>query len=621
MNPKLPDFPAQPQAERLLAEAEDAAPAAVFSPESYLDLAECIVREAARHWFQPDGTYRDPYENSDRWQGGTAARFACPAAILVRRRGRREWLPLLVRVLDRLATQVAAGAGSPGAGFPPGVIDLMAKEMLVAVLELRGLVDTAHWQRWREALRQFRPETAYTGSAKERRGDRLTNYEIYAAVAEWLRRDLGADAGREWPDHFLAASLPLFTGNGMYQDPNDPMLYDLSVRQNLGELLHYGYDGDLQPTLSELLRRAGLCTLLMQSPLGWAPYGGRSNLFVHNEAMQAYVCETEAKRWSGLGRPGLAAAFRGAAQRSLAAIRPFTEACSPPHAMKNRFSPATKVGRDSGYGEYGVYSLLAASLLARTYLVADGGILAGTTWPGQRGAVLNLYPEFHRLFANCGDTQVAMDTQAQAGQDATGIGRIHRLGVPSCLGLSLSVAAAPRYITGAAGTGRDLALGPAWLTPTGEWTALAGCARSIRAVAVTGGRQEGGRVEWTVVHALAEGPVRQVEQRFVLTPGRLAIAATVSGDVRAIALEVPGLMTDGVAGASLRLDPGGVEIRFQGACLAAAVADGAEVTVDPVPRASREAWYRAVRLSTRAPVLQGTVVLRRNGEAPGQPQG
>jgi len=616
MDLQLPSFSAQIQAERLIAETENAAPATAFPPEEYLDLAECILREAVQGWLRPDGTCRDPYENTDRWQGGTAARFACPAAILVRRRGRRELLPLLSRVLDRLSAQLVAGTALPGGGFPPGVLDLMAKEFAVAVIELQGVAESADWQRWHEALRAVRPETAFTGSAKERRGERLTNYEIYAAVAEWLRRGLGAATGRDWPDHFLTASLPLFTGNGLYRDPGDPMLYDLSVRQNLGELLHYGYDGALQPVLAELLRRAGLCTLLMQSPLGWAPYGGRSNLFVHNEAMQAYVCETEARRWHDLSRPGLAAAFRGAARRSLGAIRPFVADCRPPHALKNRFSPATKVGRDSGYGEYAVYSLLAASLLARTYLVADRRIPAGTEWPGKRGSLLNLYPEFHRLFANCGDTQVEMDTQAQAGQDATGIGRIHRLGVPSCLGLSLSVAAAPRYLTGAAGTGRDLALGPAWQAASGEWTALAQCARSVRGVTVTGGGADMGRVEWTVRHDLGDGPVRQVRQCFVLTPGRLDCEVVVAGEVAAVAWEVPCLMTDGVTAANLQLDHAGVEVRFQGARLTAAVPDATATTVDPVLRASREAWYRAARVQVAGPALRGTVTLQRRGETP-----
>ena len=57
--------------------------------------------------------------------------------------------------------------------------------------------------------------------------------------------------------------MPTFTERGLYRDPGDPMLYDLMVRQNLTELAHHGYDGDVRDRMDELLRRAGLATLPM----------------------------------------------------------------------------------------------------------------------------------------------------------------------------------------------------------------------------------------------------------------------------------------------------------------------------------------------------------------------
>ena len=64
------------------------------------------------------------------------------------------------------------------------------------------------------------------------------------------------------------------------------MAYDHFPRHFLAAMLERGYKGKFQSELTELLERATWTSLLMQSPLGELPTGGRSAQHQWNEAMQ-----------------------------------------------------------------------------------------------------------------------------------------------------------------------------------------------------------------------------------------------------------------------------------------------------------------------------------------------
>ena len=92
----LPPYPFQDEVERLLRGERSTAAA---TRDLYLDLVGAIIDQAAA-WVDGKGVVIDPVEGHDnRWQGGTAARFACPAAILIRERGRQDLLPIATRAI------------------------------------------------------------------------------------------------------------------------------------------------------------------------------------------------------------------------------------------------------------------------------------------------------------------------------------------------------------------------------------------------------------------------------------------------------------------------------------------------------------------------------------------
>ncbi|MBT7858784.1 MAG: hypothetical protein HN712_00680, partial [Gemmatimonadetes bacterium] len=242
----------------------------------YLDAAEIVVDRARRDWLDDDGQIRDPFERADRWRGGTAARFACPAAILVSLRGRDDLVKPAATALDQVIAQIGQAAQEQRPPFVPGVLDLTAKEIMLARNLLANHVSPARLVCWDESLAAIDPDVAYTTAAKRRAGERPNNYEAYASVGEWMRWRAGLSDTRSWIEEVTRANLKWTTTHGLYRDPGDPATYDLSVRQNWSELLHNGYDGPQRQELDLLLRRGGLTTLQMISPLGWAPYGGRS---------------------------------------------------------------------------------------------------------------------------------------------------------------------------------------------------------------------------------------------------------------------------------------------------------------------------------------------------------
>ena len=607
----LPPFPIEEQIMALFEGAPGAFELTRIGRDYYLDLAEAVVGEATHEWLTEDGHIQDPFEPQDRWQGGTAARFACPAAIAGRQRRHKELVEPACRAIDQVCAKIAAAADTGEPAFPPGVLDLMAKEVLIACHQIAPYAGTIRPRQWYEALSSVRPETAYTLERKIQSQSRATNYEAYAAVAEWIRHCMGLADRRDYVDRSIEVNLPWFTSHGLYRDPNDPCLYDLSVRQNVSELLQYGYDGPWADTLNELTRRGGLTMLLMLSPNGWAPYGGRSNLFVHNEAMVAYVAEFEAKRWRDLGHARIAGAFKHVARRAAMAAEPYLFDV-PLRSTKNRFDPSTKYGRDTSYGEYAVYSLLAASLFARAYLVADDSIPEAAAPVGSRGTLLHLYPEFHRTFAACGDTQVQMDTRAQPGHDATGIGRFHRQGVPEALGLSLSIPAKPSFITGEAVPGRAAAIGPAWRGSGGPWETLAECSDDQVAGVECDALEVSDRaVRWRVAHSLSGMAARGVVQTFTLTEGQLHLTVEVDGDPDETAIEVPCLHFDGETQAELVLSgPTGACVRCGGSCLKVAVPGAAALEVDDTLRASRQAIYRVASFQVPGRAAEATLTLR-----------
>ena len=602
----LPPYPLEGELERILKDSDEAV--AVVTRALYLDMAEAIVDQAVA-WVDEAGIIVDPVEGHDnRWAGGTASRFACPAAVLVRERNRTD----LTAAASRALTQVSEGIlkrAAHGDAFPAGVLDLTMKEIVIAYDILRAYVDSATAYVWRKAISAIRTDAVYTLRKTLDEGKSLHNYGVYACTGEWLRCIHGLSGDRAWVERSLGYEMPLFTSFGMYRDPGDPMLYDLAVRHNLSELLHYGYDGEHRDRIEDLLRRAGATMLWTLSSCGYAPFGGRSNALLHNEAMAVYCGEYLAGYWWGRRRMDLASAFKEAALRAAKAAEPYVRE-KPIRFIKNWFDPSTRHGRDSGYGEYSNYALLAASVFARTALVADDDIPAAVSPPASHGCIVNLWPAFHKVFVTCGGSHAEIDTRCQAAYDATGLGRLHRKGAPPDLGLSMGIAADPNYIVSGASSGRAAAVGPCWRTRAGAWQSLAQMSEEIEDITVQEIKVSPNAVAWRITWSFGSAsriPVPSIVQNYRLTEGRLDIDIRAQGVFDRLGLEVPCLVTDGDAEAGTEVSKQNVTVRFRGWVLRAEVREASDCILEDTIRANRHARYRVARFEVAQPAIKASL--------------
>jgi len=595
-------FAMENEIERLFPKRDVPASAMAIRP-LYLDLAESIIEQACV-WIDETGTVIDPAEGGDdRWKGGTSSRFACPAAILIRERNRRDFLPPAIRAFDQVTNGILKNAAE-GGEFPPGVLDLTMKEIVTAYDILREYTDAARSEKWRKAIAAIDAEKTYVSGKVLKDGGRLNNYGVSACVGEWMRIRHGMADTRDYVDQYLELELAHFTEMGMYRDPGDPILYDLMVRQNLAELMHNGYAGRLKDTIDEILRRSGFVTLLFLSPCGYAPFGGRSNGQLHNEAMLAYILEHQANCWRAKGRTDLACAFRAGALRAMKAVEPYAKS-RPLRFIKNWFNPETRHGKDTSYGEYANYVLLAASLFARTALIAGDKIPAAEKFSVAQPYVFNLWPAFHKVFASCGESQVEIDTRAQATYDATGLGRFHRKDAPPQLALSMGIAANPNYILHAVSDSRAAAIGPCWKIGP-QWRSLARMSDEIEDVVFTKDSAASDEAAWSLRWSFSSYSRLSVEsllQEYRLAKDCLEIRAMINGVYDLIGFEIPCLVTDGVARAQIETSAHNLAVEFLGWRFRIesqnAVFDGLSGEIF----ANRYAHYRIARFTTEAPEI------------------
>jgi len=329
---------------------------------------------------------------------------------------------------------------------PYTTLDFAVKEFMFAYRAMKKYVPKEKKEFWDKHLRKINPFLCYYCSVDNKNCAVYGNWGMYNMAGEYLREVEGLTDTTSYFEVHMPIQLQLFDQNGMYKDPHNPILYDTATRSNLQLILGNGYEGPFKDELDNNLQKAGIYSLFMQSASFEFPYGGRSNQYVFNETYVASIYEYEAMRYKKLGNLQLAGMFKRAARLSILSIKRWIKDLDYPRHIKNFFGKDSKYGTES-YGYYKKYMMSCGSFMYIACQFCDDDIKEVITPAELGGYIIKTSTDFHKLFANCQSYSIEIDLKADFIYDSTGLGRVHKAGISTELGLSTPMSATHRYTT------------------------------------------------------------------------------------------------------------------------------------------------------------------------------
>ena len=285
------------------------------------------------------------------------------------------------------------------------------KPLMFAYRLLAGTVDAPTKAAWDANLEAMDPYRDF--------GWPTNNWGLVGTL-DMLRTDLITRFGNSswWTamlDFQLSEPQTTLTPNGLYQDHTgasglNPLPYDtFPVSGYLTVMLREGYNGSHAPLLEEVTARAAWTHLLMQSPWGEIPTGGRSSQHTWNEAVSAVAYEVFATKFAAAGDAASACMFQRAARQSHAAVRRWQDpATGLLQIVKNRFPSQARWGYEE-YSYVSNYNLLPAAMLSAAHLYADAAdAIPECSTPADVGGYVVELPEHHLVIANAGGVYVVV---------------------------------------------------------------------------------------------------------------------------------------------------------------------------------------------------------------------
>ncbi|MBR5459300.1 MAG: hypothetical protein IKV53_00390 [Clostridia bacterium] len=304
----------------------------------------------------------------------------------------------------------------------------------LALLEKRGRCPKELIEKWRERIAKINPWDCYMMIARDLE-THIGNWALFGAVSEYVRlRWCGLEIN-DFVESQLANQIRFVDENGMYMDPNCPMVYDLVPRMLFNSLLRFGYDGVHKRAIEDILDKGLDLELKMQSVNGEIAYGGRSSQFYHNEPLLTSIFEMEACRLAERGDFERASVCRAAAIKSAEYTRSCIFDGEFTH-IKNYYDKDSFIGSEP-YGYFDKYMITLASNLSFAYFFAREDIKPSVAVCEKGGYCVSTSDFFHKTFLNSNGYFLEFDTEADFHYDANGLGRVHKNGCPSQLCLSL----------------------------------------------------------------------------------------------------------------------------------------------------------------------------------------
>ncbi|MBR5506946.1 MAG: hypothetical protein IKV88_02755, partial [Clostridia bacterium] len=368
-------------------------------------------------------------------------RLTANIGILIANGRKMNFKDEFLKMMDICCREIPTALGRNGKGAGN---DFSVKEIVFCLLEVEkaGIFDKSVTDGWRKLLSEINPYETYSEIAPVP-AVRVGNWAAFGAVSEQLRKYAGIGDESDFIENQIKSQLFSFDENGMYRDPDEPMVYDTVTRLQLALALYFGFDGESRDKLEQELMKSADITLKLQSVTGEIPFGGRSAQFLHNEAHFAALCEYYAGVFKKRGDMNKAGQFKSAAEIAIDAVSTWLHDEKIYH-VKNYYDNDSMYGCES-YSYFDKYMVTAASMLYAGYVMAEDDIEVTDCPVISENYICRTSDCFHKLILKYGDYFAEFETKANSHYDASGLGRIHKKGAPSALCLSLPFAKEPSY--------------------------------------------------------------------------------------------------------------------------------------------------------------------------------
>jgi hypothetical protein len=515
-----------------------------------------------KHFQNEAGEIVDPYEYKER-QYSTPA-FGLAAALLVRDGGRADLLEPAQRAVSRSLEQLVTHTTADGHA------DFYIPMLMHAHRLLKDKVNPEVAAKWDEQLKSIVPEKIYSDATGG------GNWNIVNVSGEFLRRNDGLvaadqiEAQRTYLETCLDNQMSQhFTKFGMYADPAAPLAYDAFPRFWLEDALEDAraegvtdaIGTERERKLEMFLAKGGFSSLLLISPTGEWPSGGRSAQHQWNEAANAAICEINANKWKRAGRADIAQAFKRAAHLCLTSMLRWQRPSGEMWIVKNFADPARRHGFEE-YSFHSQYNLLPVAMLTIAYLRADDSIEEKPAPSESAGFVFDFRETFHHIAAACGGYYVLIDTAADRHYGSTGLQRVHRAGV------ALSPYTDTPAPEAAYHPSEDLphaamTVGLEWKDSQGNWRNLGDFGTGAELLVH---EQSAERVRFSIKYETAGDAARVIEEEYsVSKAGVEGVQRISAGAPPAVRVIFPALVNDGARATEIQIQQNKATIARRGA--------------------------------------------------------
>ena len=508
-----------------------------YTKGDYLDTIDGIVN-FFRDYQQTDGTIYDPYTGNEV-QYATPYYALCGSVLYISNYRSddagaaiydEDFLESVSLALDRatyeLFTSTCAGSHS----------NFFTVPSMIAYLNLRDHVDSTRRTLWETRLTQM-PSSQY--------GTHTLNWNLTASCGEYLRYINGFTSDTTYMETYIENNMSQLTLEGLYRDggyPYAPMAYDGFARLNFQLLLLNGYAYTTFPgaeDMAEYMRRGAFTSLLMQSPWGESPIGGRSAQHQWNDTEMCFIYEVWADKANDEGDAVLAAAFKRAAHLSYSSLLRWVRPNGSVWIVKNCVAPALRFGYER-YSYLSQYNMWTAGFLSLAYMHANDSIAEGPA-PADIGGFAFAVPDVHRGFANCGGLYLEVDMDPEDTYNTAGLVRLHKAGVEPLVCPSASTSD-----VGALDGTPELGHGIAWYNGT-DWSSLAEMSNTqITSFDFTTNSMSSSLVDFTVTYNFTDvDGASSVVENYSVDPNQVFVTATVNGPKTFTKLRYAGFLYDG----------------------------------------------------------------------------